>query len=355
MQPPFRLYGAEHSAFSQKLLTYLRYKGFDHTYIPRTADNAAEFTRLARLPLVPLLVEADGRTAQDTTQIMERLDAAHPTPPARPEDPALGFLACLIEDWADEWLNKVSLHFRWADEADRMAAAQASVAAIYPNGAPEGAAEVIAARMAAKLPVAGAGPENGPALEAALKEAVALLDAHLLARPFLLGGLPSVADFALAAQLAQLQKDARSAAILREATWLTAYVARMQAPQPADGAAYESLEALEPTLAPLLMRQIGGIYLAFTEANAQAHAGGGSIALEIGGHAFSQGPQRYAGRAFQELRRKRAQLPDLEALSALLAATGCDQPLRMAVNSPPADAADGDADDDDGSGDDDQD
>jgi glutathione S-transferase len=151
MQPPFRLYGAEHSAFSQKLLTYLRYKGFDHTYIPRTADNAAEFTRLARLPLVPLLVEADGRTAQDTTQIMERLDAAHPTPPARPEDPALGFLACLIEDWADEWLNKVSLHFRWADEADRMAAAQASVAAIYPNGAPEGAAEVIAARMAAKL------------------------------------------------------------------------------------------------------------------------------------------------------------------------------------------------------------
>lgn len=355
MQPPFRLYGAEHSAFSQKLLTYLRYKGFDHTYIPRTAENAAEFTRLARLPLIPLLVEADGRTAQDSTQIMERLDAAHPTPQVRPDDPAVGFLACLIEDWADEWLNKVSLHFRWADEADRAAAAQASVAAIYPQGAPDGAAEVIAARMAAKLPVAGAGPENGPALEAALKEAVALLDAHLLARPFLFGGLPTCADFAVAAQVSQLQKDARSAAVLRDAPWLTAYVTRMQAPQPEEGASYESLDALEPTLAPLLSRQIGGLYLAFADANAQAHAGGGAIALEIGGHAFTQGPQRYAGRAFQELRRKRAQLQDHEALTALLAATGCDQALRMPVNAPQTDAADREAEDDVGGDEDEQD
>ena len=354
MQPPFRLYGAEHSAFSQKLLTYLRYKGFDHTYIPRTADNAAEFARLARLPLIPLLVEADGRTAQDSTQIMERLDAAHPAPTARPDETALGFIACLLEDWADEWLNKISLHYRWADENDRIAAAQASVAAVYPNGAPEGAAEVIAARMAAKLPVAGAGLDNAAALEAAFKEAVALLDAHLLTRQFLLGGLPCGADFALAAQLNQLQKDARSAAILREATWLAAYAARMQAPAPAEGADYETLESLEPTLAPLLTRQIGAIYLPFAEANAQAHAAGGSITLEILGHAFAQGPQRYAGRAFQELRRKRAQIMEAEALTALLAATGCDQALQMPVNAAGSSAAsDRDADDDAGAGDDD--
>ena len=112
------------------------------------------------------------------------------------------------------------------------------------------------------------------------------------------------------------------------------------------------MESLEPTLAPLLTRQIGAIYLPFAEANAQAHAAGGSITLEILGHAFAQGPQRYAGRAFQELRRKRAQIMEAEALTALLAATGCDQALQMPVNAAGASAA-SDRDGDDDAGDDD--
>jgi len=346
MQPPFRLYGAENSAFSQKLLTYLRYKGFEHTYIPRTVANAAEFSRLARLPLVPLLVEADGRTAQDSTQIMERLDAASPVPVARPEDPALGFVASLIEDWADEWLNKISLYYRWADDNERKAAAKAAVDAMYPDSAPEGAAEIVAARMAAKLPVAGAGPDNGAALEAAFKDAVALLDGCLLTRPFLFGGLPSSADFAIAAQLNQLQKAVRPAAILHDATSLSAYLVRMQAPQPAEGAAYETLASLEPSLAPLLSRQIGAIYLAFAEANAQTQASGGAISLDILGHPFAQGPQRYAARAFQELRRKRAQMPQHDALTALLETAGCDLPLRMPVSALVAQASEPSAEED---------
>ncbi len=354
MQPPFRLYGAEHSAFTQKLLTYLRYKGLEHSYVQRTADNAAEFARLARLPLIPLLVEADGRTAQDSTMILDRLELAHAAPSARPDDPALVFLSALLEDFADEWLHKASLYYRWAQEADRTAAAAASAVALYGDEAPEGAADVIAARMAAKLPVAGAALENGPALEAGLADFLALFDAHVMGRPYLLGAVPCAADFALAAQLQQLQKDARSAGVVAAFPFVSAYVTRMSAPQADEAAAFETLDSLRATLEPLLLRHVGQVYLVFAEANVSAHANGGSIALTVFGHPFAQGVQRYAGRAFQELRRKRAAVSEDEGLAELLQATGCDAafapptgPSRMADSDDGGDD-DGDSDDEDG-------
>ena len=46
-------------------------------------------------------------------------------------------------------------------------------------------------------------------------------------------------------------------------------------------------------------------------------------AVEIAGRDFTQKPQRYAAKAFGELRRKRAAAND-DALAALLGETGCD-------------------------------
>lgn len=355
MQPPFRLYGADHSAFSQKLLSYLRYKGLEHVYIPRTVENEAEFTRLARLPLIPLLVEADGRTAQDSTMIMDRLETAYPEPAARPESASLAYLSALLEDFSDEWVNKLVLHFRWCHEADRNAAAEAAAATVYPAGAPEGAAAVIASRMLGKLPVAGAGVENAPALEAAFQDLLSVLEAHLQGRAYLLGGTPCAGDFALAAQLQQMQKDSRAVAFLAAAPSVQAYLERMTAPA-ADGSGFEALEALAPTLEPLLSRQIGQIYLAFATANAAAHAAGSDVAMTILGQDFRQKAQRYAGRAFQELRRKRAAVMEEAALTALLAATGCEEALCPPVQVPGTEAMasrSDDSDDDDGGGEDD--
>jgi glutathione S-transferase len=327
MQPPFRLYGAEHSAFSQKLLTYLRFKGLEHEYVIRTADNAAEFSRLARLPLIPLLVEADGRTAQDSTMILDRLEQAHAAPCARPDEPALQFLSALLEDFADEWLHKIGLFYRWAEEADAALAARAIVHALYGEAAPEGAADVITARMVAKLPVAGASAANGPALEAALADLLSLLDAHLMPRAYLLGATPCAADFAMAAQLAQMQKDARSAARIAAFPFVSAYVTRMAAPAAGDAPAFESLDSLRATLEPLLLRHVGEVYLAFAQANVAAQANGGAIALTVFDQPFAQSAQRYAGRAFQELRRKRAAVSEHPGLSDLLAAAACDAAL----------------------------
>ena len=86
-------------------------------------DNMEEFDRLAKLPLVPLVVTPDGRVWQDSTPIMEKLECSVPEPFAHPNDTFLRFISTLLEEWSDEWLNKIMFYYRWARPADQHAAA----------------------------------------------------------------------------------------------------------------------------------------------------------------------------------------------------------------------------------------
>ena len=78
MTAPFRLYGAELSPYSVKLRSYLRYKGIPFEWLQRTDARQPDFQRYAKLPLVPVLVDADDNALQDSTPIIEKLDAGIP-------------------------------------------------------------------------------------------------------------------------------------------------------------------------------------------------------------------------------------------------------------------------------------
>src|SRR5690606_33540891 len=87
MSTPWRIYGAEMSPYSVKVRAYFRYKGIAHEWIVRSGDRMAEFSALAKLPLIPLVVDPDGAAAQDSTPIIETVEARHPEPSIHPEDP----------------------------------------------------------------------------------------------------------------------------------------------------------------------------------------------------------------------------------------------------------------------------
>ena len=123
MSAVFRIFGMELSPYSVKVRSYFRYKGIAHEWIPRSADNMAEFQKYAKLPLVPLLVTPEDEGIQDSTPIIERMEARHPEPSIHPEDPVARFISCLLEEFGDEWGNKWMFHYRWAREADQAAAA----------------------------------------------------------------------------------------------------------------------------------------------------------------------------------------------------------------------------------------
>ena len=105
-----------------KVRSYFRYKGLPHVWIARRAENDEEYRRYARLPIIPLVVTPEGEGIQDSTPIMEAVEARTPTPSIHPTMRRLAFLSALIEEFGDEWGNKLMFHHRWYDPVDQDAA-----------------------------------------------------------------------------------------------------------------------------------------------------------------------------------------------------------------------------------------
>ena len=95
----YRIYGVEVSPYSVKVRSYFRYKGIDHEWIVRSQETMPEFQKYAKLPLIPLVVTPDDTGLQDSTPIIEKMEAAFPEPSIHPDDPCLGFLSALVEEF----------------------------------------------------------------------------------------------------------------------------------------------------------------------------------------------------------------------------------------------------------------
>ncbi|MBL8531155.1 MAG: glutathione S-transferase family protein [Hyphomonadaceae bacterium] len=324
MTAPFRLFGAELSPYSVKVRSYLRYKGLEFEWIERSNTRQEEFSRYAKLPLAPVLVDADENVLQDSTPMIEALERQYAEPALNPEEPTLAFVSALLEDYADEWLNKAMFHYRWTYPEDQQSAAKRIVQMLFEGAeAPEGVEETVRARMVGRLHHVGSSPETAPIIEGSFNRLLELVENLLGARAFLFGARPCLADFGLAAQLRQLLSDPTPGALIKaRAPKTIAWIERMESPV-AQGA-FASLDDLRPALVDILRHEVAGAYLVWMAANAQGVADDAqTVSVEIAGATFTQKPQRYAAKALAELKRKRALVLD-DALAALLGETGCD-------------------------------
>ena len=128
----FRIYGAEMSPYSVKVRAYARFKGLPHKWLNRGGENAAEYAKYAKIQIVPLVVTPEGEGIQDSTPIIERLEAQFPSPSIHPDDKALRFLSDLLEELSDEWGNKWMFHYRWRRPIDQQASAGRLALAMNP-------------------------------------------------------------------------------------------------------------------------------------------------------------------------------------------------------------------------------
>lgn len=341
MKTPFRLYGSELSPYSIKVRSYLRFKRLEHEWLTRSNARQEEFQRYAKLPLIPVLVDANDVAMQDSTPIIEKLESLYPEPTITADDPPLPFLAALIEDYADEWLNKAMFHYRWSYPQDQDSAARRIADSIFEGGEkPDGVEAAVKSRMIGRLHYVGSSAATSPVIEASFQRALSIFDRMLSGRAYLFGGRPSLADFGLAGQFAELLSDPTPGALMKaQAPNVVRWVDRMENPD-VEGA-FVPLSAMREDLTSLLRSEIAGAYLPWMDANARAVADDdNSFGIEIGGAAFEQRPQRYAAKALAELQRKRASAND-ETLSALLSETGCDAFLLTERSSEDEDDAEG--------------
>ena len=326
MANPYRIFGNELSPYSVKVRSYFRYKQLPYEWIIRNPSVEEEFTRYAKLPLVPLVVTPEGQGLQDSTPIIEHFEALHPEPSIHPPDPALAFLSALIEEYGDEWGNKPMFHYRWFYEPDQESAGERLARSMMPGLAqadlPNGIA-MIKSRMIPRLSFVGSSAETKDQIEGSYKRQLAILERHLATRTYLFGERPALADFGLYAQLYQCSTDPTPAALMRaSAPHVVKWIQEMLGPR-AEGE-FESWATLAPTLQPLLRDEVAAVFFPWSTANAKAIAAGDKqFTVTLGGKPFTQEAQKYHAKSLAALKARYAAVTDKSALDPILKETGC--------------------------------
>ena len=195
------VYGAKVSYFTGKFESYLRWRGIEYEYRPlgvrQYRSLIPEHLGTAQYPSVQL---EDGRWMSDTTPMIAWLEQGLPAPSVIPEDPVQRFISLLVEDYADEWLWRPAMYYRWSFAADRhLAATRLAEEVIRIPGLPVAARRHWVARRQERLFVSGDGVDgsNRVHLEGSYLNLLDRLEQIFAERAFMLGGRPTIADFGL--------------------------------------------------------------------------------------------------------------------------------------------------------------
>jgi glutathione S-transferase len=331
MADGYRIIGAEMSPYSVKVRSYFRYKAIPHQWILRNADSQAEFEKHARMPIIPLVVTPEEKGIQDSTPIIDAMEKLYPEPSIHPDDPVAGFISALIEEFGDEWGNKWMFHYRWARDVDQISSAGRIARMRSPTASEqehEAFARQVRARMVDRVWFVGSNAVTAPQIEAGFLRMLGLLDNHLASRPYLFGRRPAFGDFGLWGQIYQMWTDPTAGAIIGGgAPHVLDWVQRMLWPK-AEGN-FENWSALEPTLMPILTKQVGRQFMPWTCANEKALADAREeFSVTLGDEIWTQKPQKYHARSLGMLRARYAAVADKAALDPVLEAAGCLAGLR---------------------------
>jgi glutathione S-transferase len=259
------LWGAPLSLYTGKVRSYLLKKGVPY----RECLPADPFFQARILPqigffVVPVLEAPDGAIIQDTTDLIEHLEATFPEPALFPSTPVQRAVAMLIDAFASEALLRPAMHYRWSYVAEQESFLRAefgrAASASRDRAQRDAAAAPFMQAMQAHLPPLGVTPATIPAIERSYEALLDILDAHFLHHPYLLGGRPSSADFGLMAPLfAHLARDPYPATLMKlRAPNVYRWTERMNLPGFFDGefaeveATYPAGDAIAETLEPLL-------------------------------------------------------------------------------------------------------
>lgn len=342
MNSHYQLIGAELSPYSIKVRSYLRFKKIPHKWRIRNSKSAADFKQYARLPIVPLLITPAGEGWQDSTPIIEQLEAMFTEVPAQPADSALAFLSELLEEYADEWGNKHMFHFRWKAEADQNSASLRLAEMQMPlflryipivnSIISARIATMIKTRMSQRAWVIGSNENTQARIEASFSNLLSLLEQHLQDRKYLFGDRPCYADFALWGQIYNAWTDPTGSAMIdKEYSGLRPWLNRMQNPKVAGD--FEHIDSLLPTLLPLLKTELAERFLPWTDAVTRAmHDEQDSLTVEMNGSPFVHsigGPQKYHVKSLKVLREKYQRVGANQELDSILSSTGCKPFLQL--------------------------
>ena len=332
---PVTVYGSSISYFTGKLENYFRIKGIPYRF---QALTERQHSRLVRdntgSTQMPALQLADGRWMTDTTPVIQWFESAYPAPAVIPVDPLQRFFSLLLEDYADEWLWRPAMHYRWYyDEGARFASCHLAHELAADVPAPAAVKRWAITRRQRRGYTAGDGivPDQVPGVEAIYRRMLEQLEAIFRKRPFLLGERPTLADIGFSGPIFRhFGLDPIPAEIMRQqAPAVFEWAARLWNARLQDcpGAA---LQGIPGDWGPIL-DEVGSHYLPYLCANVDAVASGQKrFDVEVGGVRYKGARwSKYRVWCLQQLRGHFEALDadDQHTAEALLRQHGCWEPL----------------------------
>ncbi len=335
-----KLYGLKLSYFTGKLEGYLRYKDISHEYCSVTAVDFSrrlrDKTGAMQMPAVEL---PDGRWMTDTSPMIDWFEKQYAEDPILPADPEQAFIGRLIEDYADEWLWRPAMHFRWSYPTSAKLLSRQIVDEMTPDlKLPAWLKRWRVEKRQRRIFVLndGVSPETWDHVEQGYTRLLAILETVFQNRPFIFGDKPTLADFGLFGPLFRhFSQDPVPAAIMREtAPAVAEWVHRLWNARASrlDGTLVSGIpEDLKP-----LLREIAETHLENLCANAQAWSVQDSkFDAELQGAQYSGVPtSRYRVWCLEKLQERFAEVngPSANPLKQLLEQQGCLEPLLRITN-----------------------
>lgn len=263
MTRPYVHYAWQLSLYSGKTRAYLRYKGIPHIEKPVRTWTYKTIKEKVGAQVMPVVVSPDGEWLQDTSFIIDTLEARFPDAPVVPTTPRQRVAAYLLEAWGDEFWLPSAMHYRWN----------------FPENyrdcfEPEGGRDLLpfvprfirnkliakgAAQMRGFLKGLGVAPEQNPIIERWTLGMLDVLEQHFSKYSYLLGSKPSIGDLGLIGPLyAHLGRDPYPAReLMGPRPALKAWIARMQTPAQSKGGSFLPDDEVPETLTPLFASVFG--------------------------------------------------------------------------------------------------
>lgn len=261
---PYVVHGLTVSYFTRKVTGYLDWARLPWRLQPSIGANG-DAQAAGWNGGIPVVATPAGELMWDSTAIIVHLDAHQPDRHVIPDDPTLAFLAHLLDDVSDEWFYRHAVGTRWLIDENRVTGSWD----ITREGSREVGAPIADLRafvtdaMSSSLVRLGTTPEN---IDAWVQESLVpwqrAFGAHLSEHDHLLGGRPSLPDFALfGGNAAHFVNDPWCRRLTEEvALPVVAATHRLMDPPPAEVGEWFAPDALPGTLLALL-REAGRHYL----------------------------------------------------------------------------------------------
>ncbi|NCO47655.1 MAG: glutathione S-transferase [Sphingomonadales bacterium] len=254
----YTLIGSPASLFTGKVRGYLRWKGIPFEEVLSTADIYRDIiVPKVGWPVIPVVQTPDGRTIQDSADIIAYFEGHETGIPVIPAGAVQGLATLMLQLFGDEWLVIPAMHYRWNYNADWICGQFGQTSA--PDATPEeqrAIGQAIGDRFRSMVPVLGVDETTIPGIEASYEAFLEAFSAHLAKHPFLFGTQPSLGDFALLGPLyAHLYRDPKSGELMRRiAPYVARWVVSCHNPADIDGEYLEHDECPE-TILPMFQWQ----------------------------------------------------------------------------------------------------